>query len=195
MLQNTTHKIDSYDTCTHTHTHNVAHILLQAPARDFMLSQFTKQPANIMRNSEELEKVKCALISTYATNLTTIFSVASLRLQIIRSYQCLLQLLDDFPAIKAAYFIVGESKTTDPTRFSFAMQYAMDPSGKLMAAEVHRSKPHQLITRDGRVVLNLFYIPHYTEVGGGWGGGVGGGAYYFEDLLIFFAVVLDFEHV
>ena len=71
----------------------------------------------------------------------------------------------------------------DPVRPIFATQYAVDPSGKLMAAEVHRSKPHQLITRDGKVVLNLFYIPHFTEVRGhvphqppgiGEGGGGGG---------------------
>lgn len=139
---------------------------MQAPVRDYMLSQFTKQPPNIMRNAEELEKVKCSLISSFSLNLALVLSVHSLRLQIMRSYQGILRILDDFPGIKAAYFIVGDTKNVDPVRPNFATQYAVDPSGKLMAAEVHRSKPHQLITRDGKVVLNLFYIPHFTEVRG-----------------------------
>lgn len=137
---------------------------LQAPVRDHMLSQFTRQPASIMRNLAELEKLKCSLIANFSTNLALVLSVHSLRLQVMRSYQALLRLLDDFPAIRAGYFIVGEAKTVDPVRFNFATQYAMDPTGKLVAAEIHRSKPHQLITRDGKVVLNLFYIPHFTEV-------------------------------
>jgi hypothetical protein len=129
-----------------------------------MLSQFTRQPANIIRNPVELEKVKCSLISNFSMNLAQVLSIHSLRLQIMRSYQGILRLLDDFPSIRAAYFTVGESRNIDPVRYNFTTQYAVDPSGKLMAAEVHRSKPHQLITRDGKVVLNLFYIPHFTEV-------------------------------
>lgn len=139
--------------------------LLQAPVRDYMLSQFVKQPASILRKPEELEKVKCNLVSGFSLHLTQVLSIHSLRLQIMRAHQGILRILDDFPSIKAAYFIVGEAKSIDPVRYNFATtQYAMDPSGKLMAAEVHRSKPHQLITRDGKVVLNLFYIPHFTEV-------------------------------
>lgn len=140
--------------------------MLQAPVRDYMLSQFTKQPANITRNTAELERVKCSLVSHFSMHLTLVLSIHSLRLQTMRSYQGILRILDDFPSIRAAYFIVGEAKSMDPVRYNYASQYAVDPSGKLMAAEIHRSKPHQLITRDGKVVLNLFYLPHFTEVRG-----------------------------
>ena len=136
----------------------------QAPVRDHMLSQFTRQPASIMRSTEDVDKVRCSLISIYCSSINLLFSIHSLRNQSIRSYQSLLRILDEFPATKAAHFIIGESKTVEPVRYNFGTQYVMDPSGKLMAAEVHRSKPHQLLTREGKVVLNLFYIPHFTEV-------------------------------
>ena len=132
--------------------------------RDHMLSQFTKQPATILRNVDELERIKCSLISDFCSSLSTVLSIHSLRTQTIRAYQGLAKILEDFPATKEAHFIVGDTKGQDMTKLNFGNLYAMDSSGKLLVAEMHRSKPHQLISRDGKVLLNLFYIPHFTEV-------------------------------
>lgn len=137
----------------------------QAPVRDHMLSQFTKQPGSIVRNTVELQSVKCSFISTFSTNLSLVLSVYSLKIQAIRCFQNLTRLLEDFPATKEAHFIIGEPKSVDTAaRFNFSTHCSMDPSGRLLAAEIHKSRPHQLVTRDGRLLLNLFYIPHFTEV-------------------------------
>ena len=138
----------------------------QAPIRDHMLAQFTKQPTSISRDPEQLDRCKCSLISAYTSSLHLAFSVHSLRIQTIRYYQNLSYILDSFPATREAHFILGETKNQDSgTKYNFGMPYAgMDPAGRLLAADMHKSKPHQLLSRDGKVLLNLFYLPHYTEV-------------------------------
>lgn len=145
--------------------HEILALSPQAPVRDHMLAQFTRQPASITRDPEELDKCKCSLVSSFCSNLNQAISVHSLRIQTIRYYQSLSRLLDNFPATREAHFIFGEVKNHDPgTKFNFSSHYGMDPTGRLLAADIHRSKPHQLLTRDGKVLLNLFYIPHFTEV-------------------------------
>lgn len=131
--------------------------------RDHMLAQYTKC-SSASKSSDERDSLKCSLISSFASNLNQVMAVYSLRVETIRCYQSLLKILEDFPAAREAHFIVGDSRSHDPTRFGFMAQYAMHSSGKLLAAEMHRSRPHQLITRDGRFLLNLWYIPHFTEV-------------------------------
>ena len=129
-----------------------------------MLAQFTKQPATILRNVDELERIKCSLISSFCQSLSMALSIHSLRIQAIRTYHGLSRILDDFAATKEAHFIMGEAKGHDMPKMAYSNQYAMDSTGKLLVAEMHRSKPHQLMSRDGKILLNLFYIPHFTEV-------------------------------
>ena len=133
--------------------------------RDYMLAQYTKQPTSVVRDPEQREKVQCSLISSFTSNLQLAFSVHSLRIQAIRIYQSLARLLEDFPATKDAHFILGEPRSHEAAnKFSFNTHYAMDHSGRLLGGDMHKSKPHQLLSRDGKVLLNLFYLPHFTEV-------------------------------
>lgn len=136
----------------------------QAPVRDYMLSVFTKQSS--MRNKDELEKNKCSLISTYSSNLTLVMALYSLRVQAMRHYEGIVHLLDRFPATRQAHFIMGEpSKADGYSSSKLAKQTSTDSSVRMIDSRAYRSRPHQLISNDGKVLLNLWYIPHISEVG------------------------------
>ncbi|KAM5163890.1 uncharacterized protein ACMZJ9_006474 [Mantella aurantiaca] len=125
--------------------------------RDAMLNTFLQKKqamGTIMRNPEEVEKVKRELLKDYCQKLSKRISMHSLRGQIIAYCNSLKQLLEDFPLIEKTYFIIGwpqEKKTP----IKEALQ--ADP-------RTFQERPHTLLTDDGSVFVNLWYIPHSVEV-------------------------------
>ena len=73
-----------------------------------MLAHFTTQASSSARTPEELVKLKCKLISNFSINLSRVFSSISLRSQIMRCYDNILQLLSSFPAARDSHFILGK---------------------------------------------------------------------------------------
>lgn len=122
-----------------------------------MLAQFTVQPSTALR---ELENTKCALIRQFCTNLTKTTGHYSLRTQTIRQYDSLTRLLQDFPATRDAFFVWGKvtngrGNTSQGKRFSV---------GGIQDPRQHRSRPLALLSKDGSKLLNLWYIPHFSEI-------------------------------
>ena len=182
-------------THTHTHTHNT--YTWQAPVRDHMLAQFTTQASSAGRTPDELVKLKCKLVSSFSTNLSRVFSSISLRSQLIQLYDNILHLLSGFPVARDSHFILGKQLEfgigglggAGTNSKSSLRNLCLNPGG-LGDPRQHLARPFALLSKDGGRLMNLWYIPHYTEVSEREG-------YVYGHVLksaciIFFA---DFSHV
>ncbi|XP_067841118.1 uncharacterized protein si:ch73-242m19.1 [Heptranchias perlo] len=127
--------------------------------RDMMLNQFISKKSTvgaIMKNPEEVEKIKRELILDYCHKFNERMSQCSLRGQIIMYYNSLLGLLQDFPTAKKTYFVLGQPQEKKGERDS-ELGLISDPR------KLHQ-RPRSLLSTDGRTFLNLWFIPHHSEV-------------------------------
>ncbi|XP_069582750.1 uncharacterized protein [Ranitomeya imitator] len=125
--------------------------------RDTMLNAFLlKKQAmgTALRNPEEVEKVKRELVTDYCQKLTRRISTYSLRGQIIAYCNSLKLLLEEFPLICKTYFTIGRPQGRK-TITKEAPQ--ADP-------RIFQERPHTLLSDDGRIFVNLWYIPYSSEV-------------------------------
>ncbi|XP_072026117.1 uncharacterized protein [Amphiura filiformis] len=133
--------------------------LEKTPARDVMLNDFlTKKAAKgtIMKNQEEVEKLKRALIAEFCRKFTRRMSQYSLRGQIIGYINSMLRLLDDFGNVRKTHFVVGvqnEKKTKMD-----------DKIGLETNPRELKKRPNRQISADTTTLLNLWFLPHHTEV-------------------------------
>ncbi|XP_077782228.1 uncharacterized protein LOC114593298 isoform X8 [Podarcis muralis] len=127
--------------------------------RDMMLNTFIQKKQTLgtrMQNPEEVEKVKREVIVEYCHKMNHRISQYSLRSQIIAYYNSLKSMLDDFPSVRDKYFMIGlpqekkekqelkEKPEDDPRSF--------------------QTRPRGLLSTDGRTFLNLWFIPHPSEI-------------------------------
>ena len=145
----------------------------QAPIRDHMLARFTTQASSAGRTPAELVKLKCKLVSDFSLNLSKVFTSISLRSQIIRQYDNILHLLSNFPAARDSHFILGKQlelglngglSNVSVSSSSSLRSLQLNPGG-LSDPRQHLARPFALLTKDGKRLMNLWYIPHFTEVG------------------------------
>ncbi len=159
----------------HTLTHHspsyrhTSHTLTQTPVRDYMLAQFTKQPSSIMRSQSELLFTKHTLLTQFSAHLNHTLSHASLRVQIIHHIQDLQHLLKSFPAVKTTYFTIG--KPRDPCAIGTAMASTrklaferIQEMGGVNDPRQIKARPFLLLDKEGEKLMNLWYLPHITEV-------------------------------
>ncbi|XP_055490902.1 coiled-coil domain-containing protein 162-like [Leucoraja erinacea] len=83
-------------------------------------------------------------------------SQCSLRGQIIAYYNSLLGLLQDFPTVCKTYFVLGQPQEKKGERDS--------ESGLICNPRKLLQRPRNLLSPDGETFLNLWYIPHHSEV-------------------------------
>ena len=145
----------------------------QAPIRDHMLARFTTQASSAGRMPEELVKLKCKLVSDFSFNLSQVFTSISLRSQIMRQYDNILQLLSNFPAARDSHFILGKQlelglngglSSVSVSSSSSLHSLQLNPGG-IGDPRQHLARPFTLLTKDGKRLMNLWYLPHFTEVG------------------------------
>ncbi|XP_034153387.1 coiled-coil domain-containing protein 162-like isoform X2 [Esox lucius] len=74
------------------------------------------------------------------------------RAQIIGMYSSLTALLDELPDIRQSHFLIGQAH-----ELKGDMVLHPDP-------RKFQRRPRSLLSADGRTVLNLWFLPHYTEV-------------------------------
>ncbi|XP_041348511.1 uncharacterized protein LOC121368057 isoform X2 [Gigantopelta aegis] len=131
----------------------------KTPSRDIMLNEFVEKKAQmgtILKNPDELEKLKRKLISDFCENFNLRVSQFSLRAQIIAYYSSILTLLEEFPSIKETYFMLGdrnEKKTGKDT-----LEGLKDDPRTISP------RPRRVLSANGQYVLNIWFIPHYTEI-------------------------------
>ncbi|XP_078256203.1 coiled-coil domain containing 162 [Rhinoraja longicauda] len=127
--------------------------------RDLMLNLFLQKKnaaGSIMKNPVEMEKIKRELICDYCHRVSERMSQCSLRGQIIAYYNSLLGLLQDFPTICQTYFVLGQPQEKKGDRDS-ELGLISNPRKLLQ-------RPRNLLSPDGETFLNLWYIPHHSEV-------------------------------
>ncbi|KAJ8301243.1 hypothetical protein KUTeg_020230 [Tegillarca granosa] len=79
----------------------------------------------------------------------------SIRGQLISYYNSILRLLEDFPSVRETYFMLGEP---------FEKKTNVDgPDNLIPDPKTSRKRPRQLLSNDGKHVLNIWFIPHHTE--------------------------------
>ncbi|XP_063773167.1 uncharacterized protein LOC134909816 isoform X2 [Pseudophryne corroboree] len=125
--------------------------------RDAMHNTFLQKKqvmGTTMRNPEEVEKVKRELVRDYCHSLSRRIATHSLRGQIIAYCNSLKQLLEDFPNIRKTYFIIGQ-----PQERKSGVKEALQADPRTF-----QERPHSLLTEDGQVFVNLWYIPYPSEV-------------------------------
>ncbi|GFS24937.1 coiled-coil domain-containing protein 162-like, partial [Elysia marginata] len=133
--------------------------LEKTPSRDLMLNDFVakkQQSGSLMRNSEELEKVKRTLISQFCERFHVRLSQASMRGQLLAYYNSIFNLLEGFPSVRETYFVMGEVNEKKSQED--------DLEGLTPDPRVMKKRPRRLLSKDGRHVLNIWFIPHYTEI-------------------------------
>nr|KAG5699494.1 hypothetical protein BaRGS_020053 [Batillaria attramentaria] len=126
--------------------------------RDMMLNDFVAKKSSmgaVLRNPDELEKLKRKHISEFCDRFHVRMSHTSMRAQILAYYSSMLSLLEDFPSVRDTYFMMGEpnEKKTDED----------STDGLVPDPRTLKKRPRRLLSQDGRHVLNLWFIPHYTE--------------------------------
>ncbi|KAM4866054.1 coiled-coil domain-containing protein 162-like [Thomomys bottae] len=127
--------------------------------RDVMLNAFLlrKQTmADQAKNPDEIGKVKRDVIIEYCQNLNRRMSHYALRSQIIAYCNSLRALLEDFPTIRDTFFMVGQPQEKKGLK---------DAKDDFKADPRHfQPRPWSLLSADGKVFLNLWFIPHPSEV-------------------------------
>nr|XP_034379600.1 LOW QUALITY PROTEIN: uncharacterized protein LOC117724113 [Arvicanthis niloticus] len=134
--------------------------LEKAGLRDVMLNTFLHRKQTMMdqrKSPDDFEKVKKELIVEYCQKLNRRMSHSSLRGQIMAYCNSLRVLLDDFPTIRDTFFMVGQPNEKKGLQ---------DSSGEFKAdsSRQFQPRPRSLLSADGRVFLNLWFIPHPSEV-------------------------------
>eukprot|EP00731_Ephydatia_muelleri_P000295 Em0001g295a len=134
--------------------------LEKSPVRDYMLAQLSSQPAAVAKNRDELEESKSKLLNQYCDNLMMSLSHYSLRSQLLRYYESLHKLLEDFPATRKAYFIVGGG----PEAGGGLEAPVYGSSTKTTDSRSSQSRLQMLLSADGKKLLNLWYIPSTIQI-------------------------------
>ncbi|XP_055391214.1 coiled-coil domain-containing protein 162-like [Bubalus kerabau] len=127
--------------------------------RDMMLNAFLlrKQAmADRMKNLDEIGKVKRDVIVEYCQKFNRHMSHYALRGQIIAYCNSLRALLDDFPTIRDSFFMVGQRQEKEELRDS--------NDGLKNDPRSFQPRPRRLLSADGKVFLDLWFIPHPSEV-------------------------------
>ncbi|XP_012924408.2 putative uncharacterized protein C6orf183 homolog isoform X3 [Heterocephalus glaber] len=127
--------------------------------RDMMLNSFLLQKQTMgdrMKNADTIGKVKRDVIIEYCQKFNHHMSHYALRGQIMAYCNSLRALLEDFPIIRDTFFMVGQPQGKKGSR---------DPKEDLKAdPRSFQPRPHSLLSDDGQIFLNLWFIPHPSEV-------------------------------
>ncbi|KAL8592207.1 hypothetical protein ACOMHN_030882 [Nucella lapillus] len=134
--------------------------LEKTPSRDQMLNDFVSKKqivGSVLKNPEELEKLKRKLISEFCERFHIRMAHTSMRAQILAYYDSILSLLEEFPSIKDTYFMLGTANEKKDAEEDDLHGLTPDPRQL-------KKRPRRLMTQNGQHFLNLWFIPNYTEV-------------------------------
>ncbi|XP_052476177.1 uncharacterized protein si:ch73-242m19.1 [Carassius gibelio] len=127
--------------------------------RDEMLNTFIKkkeQMSALKLNSEEVGRIKRKLILEFCHKFNKRMSEYCVRGQIVALCHSLSSLLDEVPHIRHNYFVMG---TPDESRSELQSDDRLCPDPRTF-----QPRPRRLLSADGKRLVNLWFIPHYTEV-------------------------------
>ncbi|XP_072545413.1 uncharacterized protein [Salminus brasiliensis] len=127
--------------------------------RDEMLNFFVKKKelmSTLMSNPEEVVKIKRKMILEFCNKFSLVMSQCCMRGQIIALCYSLTSLLDQLPDIGQTHFVIGQA---GEIRSGAEGEKCFQPDPRTFQV-----RPRQLLSADGKTLLNLWFIPHYTDV-------------------------------
>ena len=122
-------------------------------------------------NQTEMEKLKRNLMNEYANRFNQRVMHNSLRSQLIILFYSIARLLENFPNTRDSHFCFGEphekrpqTKITDSGNLTEIV--VTDDNIDFIKPDARRFKnrPRKILSDDGERVLNIWFIPHFTEV-------------------------------
>jgi hypothetical protein len=141
-----------------------------------MLNEYIKQKETkglILSNPSEMEKFKRNLMNEYANKFNMRILQHSLRSQLISLYFSITKLLENFPNTRDNHFVFGEPFERQVhaemlNEMEMAGQKAVISDEYMdeikLDARQFKKRPRKLLSDDGKRVLNIWFIPHYTEL-------------------------------
>lgn len=146
-----------------------------------MLNEFLKQreiKGQLLSNPVEMEKLKRNLMNEYANKMNTRIVQYSLRSQLLLLYYSITKLLENFPNTRDNHFVFGEpheKRTQQTTSKQAEFDAANGEERKVVItdetmdyikpdARTFKKRPRKLMSDDGERVLNIWFIPHYTDL-------------------------------
>ncbi|XP_033180902.1 uncharacterized protein LOC113127098 isoform X2 [Mastacembelus armatus] len=127
--------------------------------RDEMLNSFVRQKqalGGLLKTPEEAAKIKRALIIDFLNKVNTQMAQYFERAQIVAYYYSLTSLLDGIPSICHSHFMIGQASE---------LKVILDSGADLRPdPRTFKRRPEQLMSADGKTLLNLWFIPHFSEV-------------------------------
>ncbi|XP_048209675.1 uncharacterized protein LOC125357064 [Perognathus longimembris pacificus] len=155
-----THSSERFQTTKRAPEAFVSIQLEKVGLRDMMLNAFLlrKQTmADQAKNPDEIGRIKRDIIIEYCQNFNRRMSHYALRSQIIAYCNSLRALLEEFPTIRDTFFMVGQPQEKKGLKDA-KEDFKADPSRRF------QPRPWSLLSADGKVFLNLWFIPHPSEV-------------------------------
>ncbi|XP_050989917.1 uncharacterized protein si:ch73-242m19.1 [Labeo rohita] len=127
--------------------------------RDEMLNAFIKKKEQMSApklNSEEVGRIKRKLILEFCHKFNKRMSQCCVRGQVVALCHSLSSLLDEVPHIRDNHFVMGKPSET---RSDLQSDDRLCPDPRTF-----QPRPRSLLSADGKRLVNLWFIPHYTEV-------------------------------
>ncbi|XP_042292989.1 uncharacterized protein si:ch73-242m19.1 isoform X2 [Thunnus maccoyii] len=127
--------------------------------RDEMLNSFmkTKQAmGGLIKTPDEAAKIKRRLIIDFLKKFSTQISQHCVRAQIVAYHYSLTSLLDGIPSIRQSHFM---SRQVSETKVILDSGVDLRPDPRTF-----KRRPQRLLSADGKTLLNLWYIPDFSEV-------------------------------
>ncbi|KAI3367519.1 hypothetical protein L3Q82_026373, partial [Scortum barcoo] len=127
--------------------------------RDEMLNSFVKKKqavGGLIKTSEEAAEIKRRLIIDFLKRFSAQISQHCVRAQIVAYYHSLTFFLDKIPSVHQSHFVIrqaGEHKVS----LDSGADLRPDPRSS-------QCRPQQLLSADGKNLLNLWFIPDYCTV-------------------------------
>ncbi|KAA0710836.1 Coiled-coil domain-containing protein 162 [Triplophysa tibetana] len=127
--------------------------------RDEMLNAFIKkkEPTGTLKlNSEEVVKMKRKLIIEFCHKFNKHVSQSFVRGQIVALCHSLTSTLAEVPHIREKHFVIGQRNEIRADPLS---EENMSPDPRTF-----KPRPKRLLSSDGNTLINLWFIPHHTEI-------------------------------
>lgn len=141
---------------------------------DFIKNRETK--GLLLSNPLESEKLKRNLMNNFANKFSERVIQYSLRAQLITLYYSITKILENFPNTRDNHFVFGEPnekrnlisnrKLENNDESSEKKPVVTDETIDFLKpdARTFKKRPRKLLSDDGERVLNLWFIPHYTDL-------------------------------
>ncbi|XP_034531399.1 coiled-coil domain-containing protein 162 [Notolabrus celidotus] len=127
--------------------------------RDEMLNSYMEKKqavGGLIQTPEEAAEIKRRLIIDFLTKFSSRISQYCVRAQVVEYYYSLTSLLEEIPSIQKTHFMMGRAINHKVT---------LDSGGDLCpdSRTPQCEQQQQLLSADGKTVLNLWFIPHFSE--------------------------------